>query len=1611
MNKQYIFASFNYSFSAFFLSLLFLLPIYGTAQSGMVADDPLANYDVGENMNFVVSGAFSAVSYEIRYDDKTPVIASGTAQPGPGGVVNIPFTLNEPGAVICTVNGFLKAAATFGAFDIQPLESEPGDFDQFWNNAKNELASVPINPQLSFYSNDAYSTTYRVNLATVNNRRVYGYISIPNGSGPFPAILSLPSFGNLPNLVAPDPTIASQGGAIHMFISIHNAPPDQTDPNGYQPDDTNSPNTMYHKLAVQASLRAVDYISSRNDFNGNLAVTGVSQGGGLAIMTAGLDSRVKLLAYAIPSHCQHTGFVNNKASGFPFYAFTASNQGTQFTATASSKYFDAVYFARRVNVPTLGFTSYLDETSPNSTILPAFNQLKSGPNILMHARDLGHSPSPSQYWNGRLSFFRQYFPAMTNPPQPFVSTSTSYFVSAGNNTSTSSGTASLSGSAGFNGAENFSYAIKWSKVSGPGTVSFSSSTNRNTNATFSSAGTYVLRFMATDAFQINNNDTRYYTLHDFVTVTVTGNGGGGGDTTPPQVTLSADGSTTGPYTVSVWVNESVTGLSASDFNISNGSISNFSGSNQNYTFTVTPISQGNVSVSLPANSANDAAGNGNTTSNTVTTYYTPGNTDNTAPQVTLSADGSTTGPYTVSVWVNESVTGLSASDFNISNGSISNFSGSNQNYTFTVTPISQGNVSVSLPANSANDAAGNGNTTSNTVTTYYTPGNTDNTAPQVTLSADGSTTGPYTVSVWVNESVTGLSASDFNISNGSISNFSGSNQNYTFTVTPISQGNVSVSLPANSANDAAGNGNTTSNTVTTYYTPGNTDNTAPQVTLSADGSTTGPYTVSVWVNESVTGLSASDFNITNGTISNFSGFNQNYTFTVTPINQGNVSVSLPANSANDAAGNGNATSNTVTTYYDAPVVDPSAPQIYLNAPSETQGSYTVSIWANEAVSGLSINDFSISNGTASNFYSSSSQNYTILVTPSNSGNVSVSLPANSANDAAGNGNVASNTVTTSYNAPNTDTTRPSVTLSSASTVSGTFSVNVSFSEPVSGLSIVDFDINNGTATSLTGSGQNYTLTINPGSTGNIFINLPAYKAFDSSNNGNFESNTITVVFESNTGGGGGGGSGVDLEMSVSVDNPQPAIYTSPTFTITVSNTGNTTANNVQVKLAYNDSVLPYTSHTISKGSFDLFLKTWNVGSIGAGQDATLSLTLFTLTSGTSETMFAQVTSASPSDTDSTPNNNVGTTPNEDDEAAVTLFGDNSGGGGGNGGGDPDPDPDPDTPDGYCNSFGEITTTEWIERVGLQEIDNTSGQEGYADFTYLTANLAKGNTYPLTLVGRTSVQPNREYWRIWIDLNRDGVFDPDTEIVHSGRGSNTIYAAIQIPLNAATGLTRMRVSMKRNGYPTPCSQFTYGEVEDYTVNLQSSSSTFASSDTEILSFEAVQKTRSVDLQWATNTEFKNSHFVIERSTDSYVFEAIKEISSRDDNSSSVYYEDTDETPLQGVSFYRLKQVFLDGSYIYSPMRKIIFDIDINEIVLFPNPTNNNIYISMKEFAGKSATVKILDKLGRIVLTSSITELPNYPIQLELFQLQSGVYYVELLIEGNTPITKQIVVHKL
>lgn len=145
---------------------------------------------------------------------------------------------------------------------------------------------------------------------------------------------------------------------------------------------------------------------------------------------------------------------------------------------------------------------------------------------------------------------------------------------------------------------------------------------------------------------------------------------------------------------------------------------------------------------------------------------------------------------------------------------------------------------------------------------------------------------------------------------------------------------------------------------------------------------------------------------------------------------------------------------------------------------------------------------------------------------------------------------------------------------------------------------------------------------------------------------------------------------------------------------------------------------------------------------------------------------------------------------------------------------------------YCESKGTNVNYEYIQNVSFGTIDNTSGANGgYGDFTVQSTTVTAGNTVNIGITPGFASSAYSEGFSVWIDFDQDGTF-ANNEQVFTQVSSSAVSGTVTIPATAKNGTTRMRVSMKYQEAATACQSFTYGEVEDYTINITGGSAASA-----------------------------------------------------------------------------------------------------------------------------------------------------------------------------------------
>lgn len=145
-----------------------------------------------------------------------------------------------------------------------------------------------------------------------------------------------------------------------------------------------------------------------------------------------------------------------------------------------------------------------------------------------------------------------------------------------------------------------------------------------------------------------------------------------------------------------------------------------------------------------------------------------------------------------------------------------------------------------------------------------------------------------------------------------------------------------------------------------------------------------------------------------------------------------------------------------------------------------------------------------------------------------------------------------------------------------------------------------------------------------------------------------------------------------------------------------------------------------------------------------------------------------------------------------------------------------------------------------------------------------------------------------------------------------------------------------------------------------------------------------------LDWIIFTELKNTGFDIERSKDGINFEQIGFVAGKGSSNTTSQYQYIDNNPLQGINYYRLKQIDMDGSITYSQVKSVLFNSK-PLVTFYPNPVKNILSIdgNGEQLTG---TIILYDANGRIV--SQVKLEAVYLFKMDVSKLSAGIYHYRL-----------------
>ncbi|MCI5058510.1 MAG: BspA family leucine-rich repeat surface protein [Flavobacteriales bacterium] len=159
--------------------------------------------------------------------------------------------------------------------------------------------------------------------------------------------------------------------------------------------------------------------------------------------------------------------------------------------------------------------------------------------------------------------------------------------------------------------------------------------------------------------------------------------------------------------------------------------------------------------------------------------------------------------------------------------------------------------------------------------------------------------------------------------------------------------------------------------------------------------------------------------------------------------------------------------------------------------------------------------------------------------------------------------------------------------------------------------------------------------------------------------------------------------------------------------------------------------------------------------------------------------------------------------------------------------------------------------------------------------------------------------------------------------------------------------------------------------------------------ELVEFNAYQNENHVDLIWSTATEINNDFFEVQRSVDGESWETLFIVSGAGNSNTMLKYNAIDDKPIEGLCYYRLRQVDFDGTSSFSEKVSIIFKYELDQkLLLYPNPTSS--VIQFRSELDSKHNIELFDQLGQRIRIRPI--ISSGTVSLDVSNLPDGIYHL-------------------
>jgi len=276
----------------------------------------------------------------------------------------------------------------FSVDKIRPWSQQPKDFEQYWQQAKDEAARYPLKytsePYLPYCDDRVDCRLVKIDLDS-RHHALYGYLMIPRGARPgsCPVVLTPPGAGVKSIKNAYERAYFQHEGVIRLVTEIHGLDPRLSNETfsdlshafgNYLEMGLESPDTYYMRHVYLGLVKCIDLLTSLPEWDGrNVATLGGSQGGALSLVAAALDPRVTLCVANHPALSDMGAASKDGVThGYPHFRRELLTPA----AVRTLSYYDVCSFAPFIKAKTYMTWGYNDNTCPPTTSYAVWNLLQ-----------------------------------------------------------------------------------------------------------------------------------------------------------------------------------------------------------------------------------------------------------------------------------------------------------------------------------------------------------------------------------------------------------------------------------------------------------------------------------------------------------------------------------------------------------------------------------------------------------------------------------------------------------------------------------------------------------------------------------------------------------------------------------------------------------------------------------------------------------------------------------------------------------------------------------------------------------------------------------------------------------------------------------------------------------------------------------------------------------------------------------------------------------------------------------------------------------------------------------------------------------------------------------